>query len=134
MRAHDLFDRLRALHLPPGDYAVFGSATLAIRGLIEDPADLDILCRGAVWQRMSDIGELKQLEDGSWIASLDNGLLTFGHTWAIGVVDIDEMIDTAEIIDGLPFVRLQHVVVYKRLRRTERDREHLALMEKAGLL
>ena len=134
MAGHDLFDRLRALNLPSGDFAVFGSGTLAIRGLIDDPADLDILCRGVVWQRISEIGELQQLEDGTFIASLDNGLLTFGRTWAIGSVDIDEMIDTAEVIDGLPFVRLEHVVDYKRLRQTDRDREHLALMEEAGFL
>ena len=42
------------------------------------------------------------------------------------------MIDTAEIIDGLPFVRLEHVIAYKQIAGRPKDLQHLALIEKAG--
>jgi hypothetical protein len=129
-----LFERLRALDLPAGDYAIFGSGTLAIRGLIDDPADLDVLCRGAAWKRVLTLGSLDTLPDGNPIVSLEGGLLTFGHTWAFGDSDIEEMIDNAETIDGLPFVRLNHVVAYKKARLNERDRVHLDLIEHTGLV
>ncbi len=38
-----LFDRLRTLSLPEGSFAVFGSGPLAIRGLIDEIGDLDII-------------------------------------------------------------------------------------------
>jgi hypothetical protein len=65
----EVFDKLRSLELDPGEYAVFGSGTLAIRGLIDDPADLDVLCRGSAWVKVSSLGEIVQLNDGNYIAS-----------------------------------------------------------------
>ena len=44
---------------------------------------------------------------------------------------IGQLIDTAERIDGLPFVRLKHVVRYKRLARRPKDLEHLRLLDAA---
>ena len=134
MSASDLFDRLRALDLPLGDYAVFGSGPLAIRSIIDDPTDLDVLCRDRAWELVASRGTPTQLEDGTEIVVLHGGLLTFGRSWAIGDVDVDSLIDTAEVIDGLPFVRIEHVVAYKRERLTPRDREHLELIGTAGLL
>ena len=56
------------------------------------------------------------------------------HTeWAIGDFDVDELIDTAEVIDGIPFVRLEHVVAYKRIASRDKDVEHLAEYESRRL-
>ena len=52
-----LFDRLRDLALPSGDYAVFGSGPLAIRGIIEACGDLDVLCKPNVWDIVLELGE-----------------------------------------------------------------------------
>ena len=99
---HDLFERLRALRLPIGEFAVFGSGPLVVRGVIEASNDLD------------------------------DGRLTFGTRWAIGDVDPDELIDTAEIIDGLPFARLEHVIAYKRLSGRPKDLDHLAALARSA--
>jgi len=42
-----------------------------------------------------------------------NGAISFGTAWGIGQFDINRLIDTAEIIGGLPFVQLQFVINYK---------------------
>ena len=133
MTSTELFDQLAALELADGEYAVFGSGPLAIRGLIDDPADLDVLCRGASWERIEEFGTIKALDDGSKIVSIDGGRLTFGRSWAYGAFDVDELIDTAEVIGGLPFVLMKHVVAYKRIRSSDRDRVHLELIGRAGL-
>ena len=39
--------------------------------------------------------------------------------------DHDDLIDTAELIDGLPFVRLEHVIDYKQVRASPKDLLHL---------
>lgn len=77
---------------------------------------------------------METLSDGSKIVSFQDGQLTFGNTWAYGSFDIDDLIQSAEIIDGLPFVLMKHVVTYKEIRGNDRDWIHLDLIAGAGLV
>jgi hypothetical protein len=105
-----LFDSVKSLNLPVGDFAIFGSGPLIVRGIIPASNDLDIICRGQAWERVKAIGELEYLSKYDvTVVTMCGGRLTFGTKWAIGEFDIDELIDGAEEIDGLPFVRLEHV-------------------------
>ena len=131
-RHGDLFDLVRSLGLPEGDYAIFGSGPLIIRGIVEATNDLDIICRGAAWETVRTIGTLSRFDDGNQCVNLLDGLLTFGTTWKYGTFDLDELIDTAEVIDGLPFVQLEHVVTYKRAAGRPKDLDHLESMAAAG--
>ena len=122
----DLFDRLRSLALPPGDFAVFGSGPLIVRGIIEATNDLDVVSRGAAWERALQLGDLVSLEEHDVeVVSFNDGAITVGTSWAYGEFDIDHLIDSAEIIDGLPFVRLEHVVEYKEAAVRPEDLAHL---------
>ena len=129
-----LLDRLRSIALPAGDYAVFGSGPLIVRGIIEATNDLDVISRGAAWDRARELGDLVYLaEHDVEVVSFDGGAITVGRSWAYGVFDIDHLIDTAEIIDGLPFVRLEHVVRYKEAAARPKDQRHLrALIDHRG--
>lgn len=128
----DLFAALRSWQLPAGDYAVFGSGPLIVRGIIEADNDLDVLCRGAAWARAIEIGDLVYLpEHDIEVVSLLGGAITFGTSWAIGEFDPDELIDSAEIIEGLPFVRLKDVVRYKEIAARPKDLAHLRLLAAA---
>ena len=130
MASCEIFDRLRPLSLPNDDYAVFGSAPLLVRGIIEEVDDLDILSRGAAWEHAQTLAPVVPLEPyGVDIVSIDDGLITIGTTWGIGDFDVDELIDTAEMIDGIPFVLLEHVESYKRTAGRPKDLEHLARLE-----
>ncbi len=121
-----LLDRLRELGLPAGDYAIFGSGPLAVRGIVEAPGDLDVLCRGRAWDQVCDLAPLRTVEPwGVELVELDAGRLSFGKRWAIGSFDEDELIETAEILAGLPFVRLWHVIEYKTLSGRAKDQRHL---------
>ena len=121
-----LFDYLRQLDLPHEDFAVFGSGPLIVRGWIQGTNDLDVICRGSAWDKACDSGVVSYDEryDVS-LASHCNGRVTFGTSWAIGDFDVDELIDTAEVINGLPFVRLEHVIEYKQVRSSPKDLLHL---------
>ena len=135
MSAKDgVFDLLRSIELPAGDFAVFGSGPLIVRGIIEVGNDLDVLARGAAWEKALESGELVYLpEHDVEVVSCFDGVVTIGTEWAIGEVDVDELIDTAEIIDGLPFVRLEHVIKYKQTAGRPKDLLHLQLIAEAGL-
>ena len=101
---HTLLDFVLRLKLPTGDYAIFGSGPLLVRGIIENTNDIDIICRGDAWQHAQELGELVYLEEYDVdVVSIDNQRITIGTSWGIGEFDIDELIDTAEEIDDLPF-------------------------------
>ena len=125
---HNLFDLLRSLELPMGDYAIFGSGPLSVREIIEGTNDLDVISRGSAWERALSAGELISLPDGAKIVSCFDGAVTIGMNWAYGDFDINELIDTAEMIDSLPFVRLEHVVRYKEIAARPKDLTHLELL------
>ena len=87
-----------------------------------------MICRGAAWEAAQRLGPAVD-QDGVPVVSLFGGQVTLGVRWAVGEVDVDHLIDTAEVIDGLPFVRLEHVVAYKRIADRPKDREHLRRLE-----
>jgi hypothetical protein len=121
---------LRSLGLPGDDYAVFGSGPLIVRGIIEATNDLDVVSRGAAWKKACELGEMVTLEEHDVdVVSVLDGAITIGTSWAYGNVDIDELIDTADIIDGLPFARIEHVAKYKKIAGRSKDLEHLRLLK-----
>lgn len=128
-----LFARVARLGLPIGHYAIFGSGPLIVRGWIEPANDLDILCRGPAWEEALRVGDLAHLDD--WdvdVVEVEAGLITLGRSWAIGDFDVDELIDSAETIESLPFVALRHVAEYKRIADRAKDRRHLEIMKRRG--
>lgn len=125
-----LFDRVKSLNLPASDFAIFGSGPLIVRGIIPASNDLDIICRGQAWERVKAIGELEYLSKYDvTVVTMYGGCLTFGTKWAIGEFDIDELIDGAEEIDGLPFVRLEHVKNYKEISKRPKDLRHIEALK-----
>ncbi len=123
--------KLRTLDLPAGDYAVFGSGPLLVRGIISEVGDLDVIVRGRAWEVAVETGIPLDLADhGITVANFFGGLVTVGTSWAIGDVDIEAAIDTAEDFGGLPFVRLEYVVAYKKLAARPKDLEHLRQLDR----
>jgi len=134
-RSHPLLSRLRRLQLPEGEYAVFGSGPLLVRDVIDDVGDLDVLVRDAAWSVATSHGDVVHLDRyGVDVVEIDGGDITIGRAWGIGAFDTDELIATAETIDGLPFVRLEHVIAYKREAARPKDLAHLRALARAGLL
>lgn len=130
MNSAEAFDLLRSLDLPLGDYAVFGSGPLLARGIIEHANDIDIIARDAAWEQALEQGELNYLpEEDVTIASFFGGLVGVGVSWAYGEVAIDDLIDTAELYNGVPFVLLDHVITYKQIAGRDKDHAHLERIE-----
>ena len=126
---HSILEVVRSLNLPVGDFAIFGSGPLLARGIIDDVNDIDIICRGVAWLQAQELGELVYLDEYDvHVVSIDNQRITIGTSWGIGEFNIDELIDTAEEISGLPFVRLRYVVDYKKIAGRPKDLEHLKLL------
>jgi hypothetical protein len=117
-------DELAALDLPPGSFAIFGSGPLAVRGW-RDAKDLDIIVRKPVWDALAKT--LTMNKKGTGIVS---GHVELFADWKPWFEDADMLIDTAEIIDGLPFVRLEHVITWKKGMGREKDLKDLERIER----
>ncbi|MEE9178908.1 MAG: hypothetical protein V3U46_10820 [Acidimicrobiia bacterium] len=124
---HPYLRELLELDLTIGDWALFGSGPLLVRGWIDNVGDLDIIARDAAWESAQTVGTENVLGDGTVIFEIGAGI-TVGRNWAYGDFSIDELIDTAEIIGGVPCVLLEHVIAYKKLADRPKDRLHLALI------
>jgi hypothetical protein len=129
----DLFRFVRELQLPPGDFAIFGSGPLIVRNIIPFRNDLDIICRDAAWELVQQTGQRQYLQDyDAHIVSMQDGAITFGTSWGIGQFDIDTLINSADILEDLPFVGLQYVIEYKKIRGLPKDLLHIEAASTAG--
>jgi len=129
----DLFRFIRELQLPSGDFAIFGSGPLIVRNIIPFKNDLDIICRDEAWELVRQTGQPQYLPDyDAHIVSMLDGAITFGTSWGIGHFDIDTLIDSADILEDLPFVRPQYVIEYKRIRGLPKDLLHIKAASTAG--
>lgn len=124
----DLFQKIKELKLPIGGYALFGSAPLGIRGL-KDCRDIDIIVTEELWNEYKgknwNVGIMPHGSQYLW-----NGEIELWKDWKPGYWKIQELIDEAEIIDGLPFVKLERVLESKKLRGNEKDFKDIEIIEK----
>lgn len=123
-----LFQKVRDLQLPIGKYALFGSAALGIRNL-KQCRDIDIIVTENVWDEFKNRGwEMRIMPHGSQYLCKDE--MEMWKDWFPGKWDITRLIREAEIIDGLPFVKLASVLESKRMSNREKDVADIQIIEK----
>ncbi len=128
---HPLVAQLVALGLPPDDYVVFGSGPLLAHGLTADVHDLDIVARGRAWQLAAALKPPVPAPSGTGLmVELAGGELQVFNAWTSPGWDVNELIDEADVIDGIRFVTLPVVLAWKRESRRDKDTEHVELIEK----
>lgn len=125
---HPLLRALRALGLRENDFAVFGSGPMWAHGLAE-LHDFDVIARGAAWEFAKANGVPFTLPDGRTFYHFADGNIEIGNSWAPGEWDIASLIDAAEVIDGIRFVKLAEVLAWKRLMARPKDMEHVKLIQ-----
>lgn len=127
---HPLIDSLLSLELPNHDYAVFGSGPMYAHGLIELGHDLDLIARNSAWEAAAAISEphLTKSGDGN-VIEIPNAEIEIFDSWAPGYWDIEKLIDEAEEIGGIRFVRLEQVLAWKKIMNRPKDIAHIALIE-----
>lgn len=126
---HPLIRMLRALDLPADDYVVFGSGPLLAHGLRTELGDLDIVARGAAWQRLASMGRAVPTPSGH--GQMVRFQIEATDRWLPGF-ETDDLIDGAERHVGIPFVPLAEVCRSKRLTNRPKDHRDLALISAAA--
>jgi hypothetical protein len=113
-----LLNVLLGLELEAKDHAVFGSGPLFMHGLKDSLRDLDVIARGRAWAQALDLSRRGVLLPPETPPS-GRGLVIRHPEESIEIfdqwpdVDVDELIDSAETIDGIQFVQVGDVLRWK---------------------
>jgi hypothetical protein len=123
MEISKLIKQVKNQQWPLGHWAVFGSAILGVYGLREVP-NIDVIVDGYLWDKITSsrgqddegfvrIGQVK-ISDW-WFAPTRKSLLT--------------LISEAQMINGVPFVRIEEVLNYKKGLIDEKHKKDVRLIE-----
>lgn len=124
----EIFEKVKELDLPKGQYAIFGSGPMGIRNL-KDCEDADLIVTKEVWDKYKQDPEWKIKETSCGTEGLFKGEIELYFIWRPGEWDAEELIADAEIINDLPFIRLKHVLKWKNLYGREKDLKDIELIE-----
>lgn len=114
IRDNKFIRELVALNLEPDQFVIFGSAPLLVHGLRTTIRDIDVVARGEVmaWARQTGTRGVGAYS-GDPVWQLSGGRLQFSAGWITSLWSSDDLIERAEVIDGLRFARLRDVLQYK---------------------
>lgn len=124
--------KIKKMKLPKGEYAIFGSGPLAIKG-IRDSRDVDIIVSDDLFKSYETKPgwKVKKFERGGRdIEMLEKDSIEFYRNWGPGNWDIKQLIRESEIIDDLPFVKLEEVIRWKKISGREKDLNDIKLINK----
>lgn len=101
-------EELLSLNLPTDDFAIFGSGPIVVRGIREND-DIDVIVRENIWQKL--IKEYSQ--NVKLNKEIAIGHLSFFRDWLPWFNDVDGLIDSADIINDIRYVKLEYVKQWK---------------------
>jgi hypothetical protein len=125
-RFDEFLVEVRNLGLPPGDYAVFGSGPLAAAGL-RDVDDIDLIVGANLWSLLAEQFPVMSLERGREMIQVGN--IEIFRSWYPDVGDIHRLIREADLVDGIPFVKLHKVLEWKEKYGRPKDAHDIALIK-----
>lgn len=128
MTLWELCEHARSLNLPLGSYAVFGSDPLAARH-IRECGDIDIIVTEDLFEELKNDRHF-EVKEYKTTEVLVNEKIKIWKEWKPGLWDIKQLIDDADIIDGVPFVKITDVLRWKKLSGRDKDLEDIKLIEK----
>ncbi len=121
-----LLERLRGLNLPSDQFALFSSGPMAVRGLRE-PGDLDVLVSKNLWDKLSQKYSVEESWHGGKIRAIAEEIDAYDATAA--PISAEELIERADIIDGVRYVKLEDVVAAKKIEAREKDLRDIEIIE-----
>ncbi|MDT0318249.1 hypothetical protein [Streptomyces millisiae] len=96
-----------------------------------DIRDLDVVARGVAWKFVLDLADPMIPPSGyGHMVALFDGTIEIFDRWLPGSKEPDELIEKAEIIDGIPFCPLREVLDWKLRSARHKDRTDIRILEK----
>jgi hypothetical protein len=127
------FQLVRDLNLPLGRYAITSSGPLGVRE-IREIGDVDLIVDDDLWNELAGVYPATE-KHGAMVIRVSPDIEVIGtdssdEPGEAGQPSVAEQIARADIIDGLPFVSLRHVLYFKRQMNREKDQRDIAELER----
>jgi len=129
------FDAVRALGLPVGHYAITSSGPLGARGL-RVIGDADLIVDDELWKKLADQYGTKNDQGfakidlpGDLVEILGEGSFFCPDGQTPNGPTVILQIREAEIIDGLPFVKLEYILYFKQVMGRDKDKRDIKLIQ-----
>ena|SRR3989344_1412854 len=125
-----LVAQLDALNLPRDQYVIVGSGAMAAHG-IREANDFDVLVSMDLWDKLSKDHTIVMSGKTENIQLGDIQILGNGSMYRIPeIASIEDMINTAETIEGHKFLDLKLVKKFKLNEGREKDLKDVELIDK----
>ena len=119
----ELLRQLDNLDLPKDQYAIFGSGPLVIRGIL-DSNDLDVFVKPELWDELIKRYPVKK----KFCETIEIGDIEITKDLSPWFDDASRFIDDSEEIKGHMFVKLKHIIDFKKKMNREKDKRHIELI------
>ena len=116
-------EQLKALNLPTDKFAIFGSGPMAIRS-IRETRDLDIIVTPDLWEILSK----EHAASPDKFGCIQIGDIEIYNHWGVWFQNMTELINEADVIDGLKYVKLERVLEWKKAFNREKDKKDIELI------
>lgn len=117
---------IKSLHWPTQQYAIWGSGVLAIRGL-RKAQDIDIVVKEPLWHSLANIYPPLNGKYGGFYLQIGT-MEIWNNMMNMPNLTVEEVIDAAEMVEGYPFMSLDHTIQWKQFLRRPKDLSDLALI------
>lgn len=117
------FNSVKELNLPFWKFAIFWSSVLSIRN-IRESNDIDILVKEDLFE---DLTKTYPVTD-KWYKAIEIWKIEIMKDWIHLYGKENEMIDNAEMINWLPFVKISYFKEWKEKMGREKDKRDLELL------
>jgi hypothetical protein len=126
---HPLLKKFNELNLSTREYVIFGSGPLCVRGL-KDWTDIDVVVLPEIYNNFkNNVDWETKIFENSGIEYLAKDKIEMMKDWWPEQWDIKKLIEEADIIDGLAFVKLEEVLKWKKMMNREKDIKDIEIIE-----
>ena len=125
----NIFEKVKSLNLPIGEYVVFGSGPLGAHG-IRESRDIDLLITTKLYEDLKKQGwEEKEWSDGGYYLFKND--VEADDSWRYGSYSPkpETIIAQARIIEGVPFAPLTEVLKWKKAYGRSKDLADIELIQ-----
>ena len=119
-----LLNKLEELNLPDKGYAIYGSGPMAIRK-IRAAHDLDIVVKNDLFKELNR--KYSEIEKG--FIKLEKGMIEIFSAQNSLIDNPKKVIDRAELINGLRFIKLDDLMTWKKKMGRQKDFDDIKLIK-----
>lgn len=123
----EYLDELKKLNLPQKGYAITGSGPLVIRGYRGYNSDIDIVVKPELWDKLREkyADDLIAFENGEELIKVGN--IEISKNW-FGLFNLDQLINDADMVQDLPFVKLTDTLKTKNFLNRDKDQTDIKVL------